>query len=177
MKAAVTFALGLGPLAPRKVIRGRLAGAWARAASGHAAAPPRSVMKFRRLMQLLVEVKPTKGQRCASQQNWPADVAMGQKRPIDCLAMLAACPVCLQKRPNWCAVAPSEGKLSRYAQHAGNLQLYKRWHYETSPSKAICTSRRGRAAAARRLATACSPRVAQRPLKTVTRGAAIIRAC
>jgi hypothetical protein len=36
-------------------------------------------MKLRRLMQkLLVEDKPIKGRRCASEQNCPADVAVGQ---------------------------------------------------------------------------------------------------
>jgi hypothetical protein len=50
----------------------------ARAASGHAAAPPRSAMKLRRPMQNCPSrTKPTKGQRCASQQNWPADDALG----------------------------------------------------------------------------------------------------
>jgi hypothetical protein len=36
-------------------------------------------MKLRRLMQkLLVEDKPIKARRCASEQNCPADVAVGQ---------------------------------------------------------------------------------------------------
>src|SRR5262249_54904840 len=48
MKAPLTFAIGVGELPPIKVIRGRLAGAWARAMSGHEAAPPSSVMNSRR---------------------------------------------------------------------------------------------------------------------------------
>src|SRR5262249_35079504 len=43
----------------------------------HAAAP-RSAMKLRRLMQNCPSrTKPTKGQRCASQQNWPANDRFG----------------------------------------------------------------------------------------------------
>jgi len=54
-------------------------GCCARAASGHAAAAlPRSVMKLRRLMQNCPSrTKPTKGQRCASQQNWTANDRYG----------------------------------------------------------------------------------------------------
>ena len=38
-------------------------------------------MKLRRLMQIAGPgTKATKRQRCASQQNWPANDAMGQKR-------------------------------------------------------------------------------------------------
>ena len=35
----------------------------------------------------------TKGQRCASQQNWPADDAVGHPRWMDTLATRAPCPV------------------------------------------------------------------------------------
>jgi hypothetical protein len=58
---------------------GRFGGDWANPLQGHAiAALPRSAMKLRRLMQMARRgQKPTKAQRCASQQNWPADVADG----------------------------------------------------------------------------------------------------
>jgi hypothetical protein len=69
-----------------------------RAASGHAtAAPPRNAMKLRRLMQNCPSrTKPTKGQHCASQQNWPADDAVRQTRRVGMLATLAACPLPIQ---------------------------------------------------------------------------------
>src|SRR5262245_61748417 len=38
-------------------------------------------------------IKPTKGQRCASQQNWLANDAMGHERQIDKLATWAAFPL------------------------------------------------------------------------------------
>jgi len=43
-------------------------------------------MKLRRLMQNCPSrTKPTKGQRCASQQNWPTNDAMGHFRQIGTL--------------------------------------------------------------------------------------------
>jgi hypothetical protein len=56
-----------------------IAACCARAASGHdIAALPRSEMKLRRFMQKCPSrTEPTKGHRCASQQNWRADVADG----------------------------------------------------------------------------------------------------
>jgi hypothetical protein len=54
------------------------AGCCARAASGHAAALPRSAMKLRRLMQHSPwRTKSTKEQRCALQQNWSANCVDG----------------------------------------------------------------------------------------------------
>jgi len=42
-------------------------------------------MKLRRLTQNCpLRTKPTKGQRCASQQFWRPNVAMGQKRQMQC---------------------------------------------------------------------------------------------
>src|SRR5437899_1873650 len=54
----------------------------ARATNGHAAAvPPNSAMKLRRLMQNYpLWTNPTKGQRCASQQNWLGSDASGLGR-------------------------------------------------------------------------------------------------
>src|SRR5262245_8591872 len=78
-----------------------MAGCCARAASGHAAAaPPRNAMKLRRLMQKPpVEMKPTKGQRCASQQKLAADVADGSnatdRHARDARGM-SAMPLCVQ---------------------------------------------------------------------------------
>jgi hypothetical protein len=58
-------------------------------------------MKLRRLMQNCPSrTKPTKGQRCASQQNWPANDAVGQSRHVGALSTLAECPLCLQYQPN-----------------------------------------------------------------------------
>jgi hypothetical protein len=76
----------------RKPITG-IAGCCARAASGHAAALPRSAMKLRRLMQNRPSrTKPTKGQRYASQQNWPAIDAVGQSGQIATPATRVSCP-------------------------------------------------------------------------------------
>src|SRR5262249_13969936 len=70
-----------GDLAWRKPTTG-IAGRCARAASGQATAVlPSSAMNLRRLMQNCPSrTKPTKGQRCASQQNWPPNAAMGHFR-------------------------------------------------------------------------------------------------
>src|SRR5262245_15234832 len=51
-------------------------------------------MKLRRLMQnCSSRTKPTKGQRCASQQNWPTNDAMGHFRQIGTLPPLTRCPL------------------------------------------------------------------------------------
>src|SRR5258708_19113088 len=73
-KAATSGANSCGETSVSSAIRCSRPGCCARAASGHvAAAPPRSAMKLRRLMQNCPSrAKPTKGQRCASQQNWLA---------------------------------------------------------------------------------------------------------
>jgi hypothetical protein len=68
----------MAALLPNTPTVGSFGGCCARAASGQAAAPPRSAMKSRRLIWR----KPTKGQRCASQQNCPAYVACGSTLPV-----------------------------------------------------------------------------------------------
>jgi len=51
-------------------------------------------MKLRRLMQnCRSRTKPTKGQRCASQQNWSTNDAMGHFRQIGTLPPLTRCPL------------------------------------------------------------------------------------
>ena len=74
--AAVPIVVLLGALgifrikaAPMRRIR---SGCCARAASGHAAAPPRSAMKLRRLMQIARWARAYQGWCCASQQKLAA---------------------------------------------------------------------------------------------------------
>jgi len=50
-------------------------------------------MKLRRFMQIAFEDEPTKGQRCALQQNWPADDAMGQKPRWSLEPVAGLCPL------------------------------------------------------------------------------------
>jgi hypothetical protein len=58
-------------------------------------------MKLRRLMQNCPSrTKLTKGQRCASQQNWLANGAVGHSRPIDRALAVVACPLRGPKRTN-----------------------------------------------------------------------------
>src|SRR5262245_56615271 len=77
-----------------------IAGCCARTASGHAAVPPTSVINSRRLMGLspLPRVRANQGYHirgsacCASQQNWPADDAVGQERRIGAVRNISALP-------------------------------------------------------------------------------------
>src|SRR5262245_52778150 len=67
MKAPLTFAIGVSELPPIKVIRGRLAGAWARAMSGHEAAPPSSVMNSRRPLSSMAPASGARPSRSPAQ--------------------------------------------------------------------------------------------------------------
>src|SRR5262245_19042347 len=93
-RKALTGGVALAVKELRYPITG-IAGCCARAASGHAAAAalPRSAMKLRRLMQNCPSRrKPTKRQRCASQQNWSADDAVGQQRTSPVIEPMSALP-------------------------------------------------------------------------------------
>jgi hypothetical protein len=101
-------------------------------------------MKLRRLMQNCPSrTKPTKGQCCASQQNWPPNAAMGQSLHIDKPGASAQCPLCLRKRPNRCAAA--KRRLVPLADScSAAIGLSARWHWGEQAADSIGTARQVR---------------------------------
>src|SRR5262249_2518504 len=101
MKAPLTFAIGVGELPPIKVIRGRLAGAWARAMSGHEAAPPSSVMNARRFIGLTQTQEPRRVYQVTAVHCSKSGLlmsALGQKRRKASARVDRACPLLPRKR-------------------------------------------------------------------------------